>query len=143
MASKQWQRAVDTAEPSVRYNVAQRACGILSQFAREKDSLKVLVKSSRAIVFPGAEEQSPDIAVPIEYPGVVVHGWLGRISYIGLGKERLISWPIYDAQVLNTAEVIVTAEDLAVEPPPRLPTDRVTGPLHLPVGYIDFAVYSG
>lgn len=143
-ASQQWQRAVDCVSgPTEKDIIGIAACKELSLFARGNGSPKVLVRSSRALMVPDIEDPEFDESVIVEFPTVIARGWLGRINYLTLANERAITWPLFEVEVLNTAKWEVTAEpDVMDASRVFLPTERVTGPLHFPVGYIDFAVYS-
>lgn len=141
-ASQVWQSFIELVDPADRDVVALDACSELSQFARENGSPRVLVRSKRALMLVD-DDPFFDEPLLVEFPGVVAVGWLGRISYFAFNKQRSITWPLYDVQVYNTRETEIAVDDLEKLPPPHLPVDRFTGPLHLPVSQIDFAVYSG
>jgi hypothetical protein len=140
-----WQGVIDRVATSVEKDTVGRlACRELNSVARSDGSPKVLVRSYRAVVLPGelAPADEAEVVEVLEFDKVVATGWLGRINYLVMNQERALTWPIYDVHVLNPTEKEVTAADMAEPPQPYLPID-IRGPVHLPVGYIDFAVYSG
>lgn len=141
---QQWQARIDSAPTPIEKDVfGMLACDALSEIVWQNGlSPKILVSSYRAIMLP-TELTPVEESEVLEFDRVVAAGWLGRINYLVINKERTLTWPLYDARALNPSEQFVTADDLAEIPVPHLSTDINAGPIHLPVGYIDFAVYSG
>ena len=140
-ASLGWQELVDHA-PTLKAKQAagQEACIALAGINGYFGTRKILVKSETALMFSDGYQEG-DLWSAIQFRGLLAKGWLGRVNYVSMNGHGTLTWPIYDAQVINTEEVeICTDDELPPDDEHRLPTDRIRRPIHFPVGVIDYAL---
>lgn len=140
-ASLGWQEVVDYAPtPAAKQETAQEACLALGRIAGYYGTRNVLVKSEAALMLRDTPDDEA-LWAAIQFQEIIAKGWLGKINYLVLNGHGTLTWPLYDAQVINTEEVEIATDD---ELPPTdvhyLPTDKIRRPLYIPVGMIDYAL---
>jgi hypothetical protein len=142
--SKGWQEVVDQSDNLAEMmEVGEAACRELERMDGFFGTRQVIVKSQRAFmvrdeVGPEAEEALDGV----EFRGLTLAGWLGRISYLQIVNKGAIAWPVYDARVFDHTQEIDPGASAG------LPLDgwyhdragRVRKPLYLPVDFIDYAL---
>jgi hypothetical protein len=151
-----FQAAIDkTTNPEIKDSLGKEFCALLFGRANYLGSKQVIIKSAVALVALATgrvnetNAQSGFIPSPaLQFDEVVAKGRLGNPEYTRFKEQGVLTWPIFDAHVLNVAETspdelmdeIGENQDFLVN---RMPTDRpLRRPIHMPVALIE-QVYCG
>lgn len=140
--SQGWQEMIEHAPtPQARRETIHEACVTLNGIAGQFSPRRVFVRSETAIMF-SPDPENPRLMSAVQFEEIEAKGHLGRIVFMSMDGHGSIAWPLYDAQVLNLEETEVYPYEEPDEDEVRLPTDKIRRPLHLPVRFIDYALWA-
>jgi hypothetical protein len=144
-ACQGWQIVIDSAQtPKEKAEALEQARRAVNQMNDFSQSRNVIAQSELGLAFPsGRQHESRDGVAHLEYSDVVVGGWLGRISFLKYLDQQVITWPVFNPRAINVEEAELGPDDLDEMDVLHLPADREGRlPLHLPVGFIDYAIWT-
>jgi hypothetical protein len=144
-ACQGWQEMLDGA-PTIKEKrkAVAEALAAIQAMNRFDGSRALIAKSELGWVMP-PQEPSEDSVEVIEFNDLLIRGWLGRISYMAVEGNGLITWPVFQAKVINPDEREVVAADFETDPDEdaiHMPTDEVQAPILLPVRHINYALWT-
>lgn len=141
-----WQRLISESD-DLEYKTALASQAVqteLSGLPGHYGARKVIVKAGSALMMPDGLSAEEALWPMLAFGEVVLKGDLGRVTYLRMRQQGLITWMLHNSRVINTQEA--TAEELSKGFEERefdyyLPVERaIKRPLYLPVGMIDYAL---
>lgn len=104
---------------------------------------QVVVDGETALYLPDGTSPEEQVWPFMQFERIISRGWLGRLNYVRMREEAVITWALYDPSVVGPVqeEQIDPGDTDSAEPLYQLPIDQPTRrALHFPVGLINYAI---
>lgn len=140
---KGWQEIVDLeATREAKDAAGLHASELLWHEKGFRGTRKVIVKGDMAWMLDDAKpEEDPGV----NFRGLTVAGWLGRITYVRIEDFGSLTWPIYTARVFTHDQEVRAPQsteqlEKALQADYQTTSGTVRKPLHFPVNFVDYAL---
>lgn len=145
--SLEWQHIIDQAPKPAKDELGRQACEALFGRTVHVDTRRVIAKADTVIVLPASKANVRKQTDVLQFGAVHARGHQGNIEYLRIGKEGILTVPIYDAQVLDAQILDIGEADITELDPEVYASGRCMPahepsrlPFQLPVGLIDYVI---